>query len=70
MSYSEELEQDLIALRKSSELNIDELMRLSALQERAKIFEKLVSLIQEKDSSNDVVAAEVLSWAWKQLSDK
>lgn len=45
-------------------------MRLSALQERAKIFEKLVRLIQEKDSANDVVAAEVLSWAWKQLSDK
>ncbi len=69
MSYSEELEQDLIALRKSTELNVDELMRLSAIQARTRIFEKLIKLIQEKDSANDIVAAEVLSWAWKKLSE-
>lgn len=69
MSYLEELEQDLIALRKSNSINVDELMRLSAIQERVRIFEKLVNLIQQKDSINDTVAAEVLSWAWEKLSE-
>lgn len=70
MSYSEELEQDLIRLRNSTESNVDELMRLSAIQARVRLFEHLRDLIQEKDSSNDVVAANVLAWAWEQLSDK
>lgn len=69
MSYIEELEQDLIALRKSNQINVDELMRLSAMQARARVFEKLVALIQEKDAQNDTVATEVLSWAWQRLSD-
>ena len=69
MSYYTELEEDLIAMRNRTDLNIDELMRLSALQERVKIFEHLRTLIQEKDSANDTVAAEVLAWAWKELSN-
>lgn len=68
MSYSDDIEQDLISLRTNTDLKIDELMRLSALQERARIFERLRTLIQEKDSSNDTIAAEVLSWAWEKLS--
>jgi hypothetical protein len=68
MSYYKELELDLAALRKSTDLNIDDLMRMSALQERVRIFEHLRTLIQEKDSNNDIIAAEVLSWAWKELS--
>jgi hypothetical protein len=68
MSYSDDIEQDLISLRTSTDLKIDELMRLSALQERARIFERLRTLIQEKDSNNDTIAAEVLSWAWEKLS--
>jgi hypothetical protein len=68
MSYVEELEQDLIALRKNTEIDIDELMRLSAIQERIRLFEKLRWLIQQKDSSNDIIAAEVLAWAWEELS--
>ena len=68
MSYYKELEEDLVSMRKRTDLNIDELMRVSALQERAKIFEHLTRLIQQKDSSNDTIAAEVLAWAWKELS--
>lgn len=68
MSYYSELEEDIIAMRKRTNLDIDELMRMSALQERTKIFEHLRTLIQQKDSSNDIVAAEVLAWAWKELS--
>ncbi len=68
MSYYKELELDLAALRKSTDLNIDDLMRMSALQERVRIFEHLRTLIQEKDSNNDIIAAEVLSWAWEKLS--
>jgi hypothetical protein len=68
MSNLDEIEEDLIALRNKTEIGIDDLMRLSALQERAKIFEKLRWLIQQKDSSNDTIAAEVLCWAWEELS--
>lgn len=68
MSYYSELEEDIIAMRKRSNLDIDELMRMSALQERTKIFEHLTRLIQQKDSQNDVIASEVLAWAWKELS--
>jgi hypothetical protein len=68
MSHLDELEEDLIALRKANNLNIDELMKLSALYERGVLFQKLRDLIQEKDSHNDIVAAEVLAWAWKELS--
>jgi hypothetical protein len=69
MSYIEELEEDMIALRKNTEIDIDELMRLSAIQARARMFEGLRNLIQLKDSQNDTVAAEVLSWAWQELSN-
>ena len=68
MSYYSEIELDLAALRKSTNLDIDELIRMSALQERVRIFEHLNKLIQQKDSSNDIIAAEVLAWAWKELS--
>ena len=55
MPYYDDIELDLIALRNSTEINIDELMRLSARQERIKIFEHLRNLIQQKDSANDIV---------------
>lgn len=69
MYSPDEIEEQLIKLRNNAELNIDELMRLSAFQERLRLFEKLRWMIQEKDSSNDIVAAEVLAWAWKELSN-
>lgn len=68
MSYSEELSVDLSLLRNKTDIDIDSLIELAADKERAKIFEKLVELIQEKDSSNDEIAVEVLAWAWQRLS--
>lgn len=68
MSYYSEIEEDIIAMRKRTHIDIDELMRMSALQERTRIFEHLTTLIQQKDSQNDIVASEVLAWAWKELS--
>lgn len=68
MYSPDEIEEQINNLKKKADLNIDELMLLSAFQERVKLFEKLRWLIQQKDSSNDIVAAEVLSWAWKELS--
>lgn len=68
MYSPDEIEEQINKLKKKADLNIDELMLLSAFQERVKLFEKLRWLIQQKDSSNDIVAAEVLSWAWKELS--
>lgn len=68
MSYLDELQHDIDQIRKSADLNIDELMRLSAIQERVIIFNRLRDLIQEKDTSNDAIAASVLAWAWEELS--
>jgi hypothetical protein len=70
MYSPDEIEEQLIILRNKTEINVDDLMRLSALQERIRLFEKLRWLIQQKDSTNDIVAAEVLSWAWQQLADQ
>jgi hypothetical protein len=68
MSYLDEVSQDLIQAKLNND--IEEVERLSALYERGRIFQNLIYLIQQKDSFNDLVAAEVLSWAWKELSDK
>jgi hypothetical protein len=68
MYSPDEIEEELVKLRNKTELNVDELMRLSAFQERIRLFEKLRWLIQQKDSSNDIVAAEVLAWAWQELA--
>ena len=68
MSYSEELAHDMELLISRSDINVQALIDLSASQERVRIFEKLVELIQEKDSNNDDIAVEVLSWAWQRLS--
>lgn len=68
MSYYTELELDIQELRKRTDINIDDLLELSALQERTRIFGKLRDLIQQKDSNNDYIAAEVLAWAWEELS--
>jgi hypothetical protein len=68
MSYLDELQQDIDQIRNSADMNIDELMRLSAIQERVKIFNQLRDMIQEKDTNNDTIAADVLAWAWDRLS--
>lgn len=47
----------------------EELFSLSIASERIRIFQNLQKLIQQKDSSNDQIAAEVLSWAWQVLAD-
>jgi hypothetical protein len=66
MSYLDEVSQDLIKAKLNND--IEEVERLSALYERGLIFQKLINLIQQKDSSNDAIAAEVLAWAWRELS--
>ncbi len=68
MSYLDELQEDIDQIRNSTDTNIDELMRLSAIQERVKIFNQLRDMIQEKDTNNDHIAADVLAWAWDRLS--
>lgn len=47
----------------------EELFVMAIALERSVLFEKLRTLIQQKDSMNDIVAAETLAWAWKVLSD-
>ena len=47
----------------------EELFSLATALERVRIFQNLRTLVQQKDSANDIIAAEVLSWAWQVLSD-
>lgn len=47
----------------------EELFTLAVALERTYIFQNIQTLIQQKDSANDIVAAEVLAWAWQVLSD-
>ena len=48
----------------------EELFVMAIALERSILFEKLRTLIQQKDSMNDSIAAETLAWAWKVLSDQ
>ena len=63
MSFPEDLDK----LRFKNDHTIDDIIRLVSAHERKVIFDKLRQLIQEKDSHNDIIAAETLSWALKQL---
>jgi hypothetical protein len=66
MSYADEINLDLIEAMDRSD--IDEVIEISTLQERGRLFENLSNLIKEKDAEGDTIAVEVLSWAWEQLS--
>lgn len=48
----------------------EELFSFAIALERMRIFQNLQTLIQQKDSANDQIAAEVLSWAWQALSEQ
>ncbi len=48
----------------------EELFSYAIALERIRIFQNLQTLIQQKDSANDQIAAEVLSWAWQVLSEQ
>lgn len=67
MSQLDELDYDLEqAITRS---DIDEIIEISTLQERVRIFENLSNLIKDKDLAGDTIASEVLTWAWEQLAD-
>ena len=48
----------------------EQIFDLAVYYERIHLFEKLRTLIMQKDSINDHVATEVLSWAWQVLSEQ
>lgn len=47
----------------------EQIFDLAVAYERNEIFQKLITLIQQKDIAGDQTAVEVLSWAWKVLAD-
>lgn len=53
--------------QKSDDIN-SEIYTLGALSERHEIFAHLRELIHEKEMQGDEIAAQVLSWAWQELS--
>lgn len=67
MSYADEVNLDLIQAMDRSD--IDEVIEISTLQERGRLFEHLSNLIKEKDAAKDLIAVEVLSWAWEELAN-
>lgn len=61
----EELQRDINKLVNYLGPAGEELFNLAIALERTYIFQNLQTLIQQKDSANDQIAAEVLSWAWQ-----
>jgi hypothetical protein len=68
MSYHEELEINIEKIKKNVDVSIYDLEHLSAMRERVRLFNHIRDLIQQKDSHNDIVAAEVLAWALGELA--
>lgn len=69
MDNLEEVEARVAELyQKSEDLNA-ELYTLGATAERLEIFEKLRSLIEQKDSEHDDIASNVLGWAYERLAE-
>ena len=48
----------------------EELVSLATMLERSILFEVMRDLIVEKIAANDDIAVEVLSWAWKELTER
>lgn len=65
----EEIQKEIDSLVNWLGPRAEELFSLATALERMRIFQNLQTLIQQKDSANDIIAAEVLAWAWKVLSD-
>ncbi len=69
MDNLEEVEARVAELyQKSEDLNA-ELYTLGATAERLEIFEKLRSLIEQKDNEHDDIASNVLGWAYERLAE-
>lgn len=62
MDYLNEIHEEL----KNIDPSIIDQVRLL---ERVYLFSKLRNLIQEKDSQNDQIAADILGWAYERLSE-
>lgn len=69
MSDASHIHEDLhnlLSRQYSISLDISE---LGAMAEKVRVFEKLRSLIAEKERVQDDVAVAVLSWAYERLAD-
>ena len=69
METLEEMQDAIDEILAETDDNVVELLALTEQVERIKFFQKLRDLIQEKEQSNDNVAADVLGWAYERLSD-
>jgi len=68
MSLFEELNIEILHIKDRLDTDVDDLIQLSAMRERTRLFNKIRDMIQEKDTNNDQIAASVLAWAWEELS--
>lgn len=66
MDQSHELYPDFKKYTEGLDPMTIEMIRLS---ERIKMFNNLRSLIQEKEYDNDLIAADILGWAYEKLGN-
>lgn len=69
MENIEEVEARVEELYQKNEDLIAELYTLGAVSERMEFFSHLRELISEKELVNDLVAVNVLGWAYERLAD-
>ena len=69
MDSIEDIESRVDELFQKSEDLSSEIYTLGAMAERHEFFAHLRELIHEKEMAGDEVAAQVLSWAWQELSN-
>mgnify|MGYP000120483376 CR=1 FL=1 len=67
MDHPNEIDYDVASFAADVDPAVIEMIRV---QERTKIFSKLRSLIHEKESEGDSLAANVLGWAYENLADQ
>lgn len=69
METLEEMQDAIDEILAETDDDVVELLALTQQVERIKFFNKFRELIQEKELSNDDVAASVLGWAYEKIAN-
>lgn len=65
-----ELDSDFIVLQTRMSMLIESFTKLGAHRGRIEFFNAFRELIQEKESSGDEIAIQVLNWAYLELAER
>jgi hypothetical protein len=67
--YWDELNSDVERVITKINGSAHDLVLMGAEIQRLEMFDKFRGLMMEKESANDTIAVEVLSWAYEKLAD-